>query len=357
MRVAIVGVGLIGGSIGMALKRRNDIETTGVDTDQAVLERAFERGALDHRASSVADACSDADACFACAPVGLLSELVAEALEGSTEGCVVTDVGSTKGFLQNHTDHERFVGGHPIAGSERAGIDHACAELFENTTWYLTPGARCSGVLYERVHRLVVACGAHPVALDPNTHDELVAAVSHLPHVVANALVLEASKLGFSEREPLLRVGPSFRDATRVAGANPSIWSDIYLNNADAIAAQIDRLTDHLRTVAGWLRDKDQSAISNWHLDAQTHRTRLSETELGGASTYRLVVSVPNRPGVVAQIALALGHSGVNIVDMTLAPASDMRSGAVTLWIAGRDDAKRAKDLIQTLSFSVATEL
>jgi prephenate dehydrogenase len=357
MRVAIVGVGLIGGSIGMALKRRDDTKTIGFDTDEAVLGRAFEHGALDSYASSVAEACADADACFACAPVGVLSELVAEALESSSEGCVVTDVGSTKGFLQHHTEHERFVGGHPIAGSERAGIDHACPELFENAAWYLTPGSRCSGVLYERLHRLVVFLGAHPVALDSSTHDRLVAAVSHLPHVVANALALEASKLGASQQEPLLRVGPSFRDATRVAGANPGIWTDIYLKNAEAIASQIDSLTDHLQTVAGWLRDTDQSAISNWHLDARTQRTKLVESELGGASTYRLVVSVPNRPGVVAQIALALGHSGVNIVDMTLAPASDMRSGAVTLWIAGHDDTKRAKELIQALSFSVAAEL
>ena len=192
----------------------------GFDVDPGVLSVAAERGAVDRAAASVADALSDAEAAFLCAPVGALQELSAEALALARPDCVVTDVGSTKRAVAAATEDERFIGGHPIAGSEASGVEHARADLFDGAAWYLTPGERSSGVLYERLHGLLVSFGAHPIAIDAETHDRLLATVSHLPHVLANVLVSQAAADLAREGEALPRVGPSFRDSTRVAGAS-----------------------------------------------------------------------------------------------------------------------------------------
>ncbi|MEA2273103.1 MAG: prephenate dehydrogenase, partial [Solirubrobacteraceae bacterium] len=219
MRIAVLGVGLIGGSIGLAA-RREGAEVAGWDVDPAVLDGAAERGAVDRAAGSVADALEGAAATFLCAPVGALPALTAEALAAAPRDCAVTDVGSTKRALAAATDDERFVGGHPIAGAESSGVAHARADLFDGAAWYLTPGDRSSGVLYERLHGILVSFGARPIAIDAETHDSLMAVTSHLPHVLADAMLIQAGERLGEHGSGVPRVGPSLRDATRVAGAN-----------------------------------------------------------------------------------------------------------------------------------------
>jgi prephenate dehydrogenase len=167
MRVAVLGVGLIGGSIGLAAHEHvEDAEVVGFGRDPGRLRRAVELGAIDRAADSVADAVDGADLCFACAPVGALPELVRAALDAAGPDCVVSDVGSTKQGLLAAIDDERFVGGHPIAGAETAGVEHARADMFQGAVWYLTPLPHSGGLLYERLHRFVVDVGARPVAVD-----------------------------------------------------------------------------------------------------------------------------------------------------------------------------------------------
>ena len=325
----------------------------GFDPDETVLEAALERGAIDHIAESVSDAVARADAAFACAPVGALPRLVDEALAAAGPSTVVTDVGSTKRAIAGHVDDERFVGGHPIAGSESAGVQHARADLFQAAAWYLTPSARSSGVLYERLHGLLVSFGARPLALDADSHDRLLATVSHLPHVLANVLVSQAARTVDREDEALPRVGPSFRDATRVAGANSAIWTDIYVQNAAAIADEVDATIERLRDIATALRQADADAVRAWNESARDDRRRLLEADFAGGPVHELRVTVDNRPGVVAELAVALGRGGVNIVDMRLAPAPDNLTGAITFWIAGDESAQRAAQLIEGLGFPV----
>ncbi|MBX5469258.1 MAG: prephenate dehydrogenase/arogenate dehydrogenase family protein [Thermoleophilaceae bacterium] len=354
MRIAVLGVGLIGGSIGLAARERIDgAEVVGYDARESALAAARERGAIDRAAGSVGEALEGADACFACAPVGALPALVADALAAAGGDCVVSDVGSVKGVVADATSDPRFIGGHPLAGAESAGVEHARADLFDAASWYLTPGERSSGILYERLHGIVVGLGAQPVAIDAATHDRLLATVSHLPHVLANVLVSQAARALAGEGEALPRVGPSFRDATRVAGANPDIWTDIYLANGEAIAAQLDEAADRLHAVAELLRARDAGAIETWNEAARADRRRLLEADLAGGPVHELRISVPNRPGIVASVALSLGKAGVNIVDMALSPAPDMRSGQMALWIAGDDAAARAEELIGELGFPV----
>jgi prephenate dehydrogenase len=351
MKIAVLGVGLIGGSVGLAA-RAGGAEVAGFGRSAERLERAGELGAIDVAAGSLEEALDGAEACFACGPVGALPGQVGEALAAAGPDCVVSDVGSTKRALVDALADERFVGGHPVAGAETSGVEHARADLFQGAVWYLTPHERSSGLLYERLHRLVVSFGARPVAIDAATHDRLLAAVSHLPHVLANVLVAQAAR-ALGEGEPLPRVGPSFRDATRVAGASSRVWTDIYLSNREAIAAEIEQTVERLQGVAADLRGGDAEAVEAWNDRARDERRRLLEADLAGGAVHELRLTVPNRPGIVAQVALALGKADVNIVDMALAPAPDMRTGAMTLWIAGDPEAARARELIGELGFPV----
>jgi prephenate dehydrogenase len=347
MKIAVLGVGLIGGSIGLAAHERVEgAEVVGFGRNPDRLRRAVELGAIDRAADSVAAAVEGAELCFACAPVGALERLVLEALAAAGPDCLVSDVGSTKQALLAMVEDPRFVGGHPIAGAETAGVEHARADLFQNAVWYLTPLPNSEGLLYERLHRFVVALGAHPVAVDPATHDRLVAVFSHLPHVLANVLASQAAGRLADHGEALRHVGPSFRDMTRVAGANTDIWADIYRANSDAIVEEIRAFRDELERVERLLGAGD---VADWNDRARADRRSLLEAELGDEAVHELRLTVPNRPGIVAQVALELGKAGVNIADLALAPAPDMRSGAMTLWIAGDEPAARAAELIAGL--------
>ena len=354
MRIAVLGVGLIGGSIGLAARQHVEgAEVVGFGRDPERLRLARDRGAIDRAADSLEDAVQGAELCFACAPVGVLPDLVRAALDASGEDTLVTDVGSTKQDLVSRTPDPRFVGGHPIAGAETAGVEHARVDLFQNAVWYLTPHEHSGGLLYERLHRFVVDVGARPVAVDAETHDRLVAVFSHLPHVLANVLASQAASRLSEHGEALRQVGPSFRDMTRVAGANTAIWSDIYRSNRAAIAEEIRGFRRELDKVE---RRLEAGEVDDWNDRAREDRRTLLEAGAAGGPVHELRLTVPNRPGIVAQVALELGRAGVNIADMALAPASDMRTGAMSLWIAGDAQAERASELIGGLGFPVGAE-
>jgi prephenate dehydrogenase len=355
MRIAVLGVGLIGGSIGLAVGRRAHAHVSGYDPDERVLARALSLGAIDSAASDIAGAVKDADVVFVAAPVGALAETVRLALAGAGRDCVVSDVGSTKRLLADAVADERFIGGHPLAGAETSGVEHAREDLFEGAVWYLTPAANSTGVLYERLHRLLRTIGARPVAIDAETHDRLLAAVSHLPHVLANLLAAQAaSALGSASERRVPAVGPSFRDATRVAGANSAIWTDIYMANSGALIAAIDAFAARLGDVRAALAAGDAEAVAAWNDSARADRDELLGAGMTGGPVSELRASVPNRPGVIADIALALGRAGVNIRDMALSPSEDNSQGVVALWIGGEQDAARAEELIGSLGFPVA---
>src|SRR5439155_18892211 len=196
---------------------------------------ALELGAIDTRAADVAGAVAQAEVAFVAAPVGVLAQTVRLALQSAGPDFVVSDVGSTKRVLADAGADERFIGGHPLAGAETAGVENRRRELFDGATWYLTPArGSTAGVLYERLHGLLRRFGAQPQAIDADLHDRLLACGSHLPHVLANLLAAQAeSMIGEGEHGRLPAVGPSFPDWGRVAGGNSAILTDIYISHPD----------------------------------------------------------------------------------------------------------------------------
>lgn len=355
MKVAVLGVGLIGGSIGLAGRQRLGAEVAGFDPDPESLRRAADAGVLDRGHDTVAAACEGADLVFCAAPVAALAGLARTALDACGPDTVVTDVGSTKReIVAGLGDDERFIGGHPLAGAETSGVENARADLFDGARWYLTPTERSGGVLYDRLQRAVSDLGGRPQAIDPETHDRVMATVSHLPHVLANVLVAQAAAELTRDSERMPEVGPSFRDTTRVAGSNPAIWGDIFATNRASVADAIDAVVERLRDAADLIRAGDRGAVAAWHEAAGADRRRLLEAELAGGPLRELRVVVVNKPGTVAELALALAEAGVNIEDMALYPAPDMNSGAISLWVSGSEQADRAAKLVRDLGHSVS---
>jgi prephenate dehydrogenase len=355
MRIAVLGVGLIGGSIGLAARRRLNAEVAGYDPDRSLVDLAIELEAIDSAPPTVVEAVEGAELVFCAAPVTALPGLAAEALDAAREDCAITDVGSVKrDVIAALGSESRFIGGHPLAGAETSGVENARADLFEGARWYLTPTASTGGLLYDRLQRAISGLGARPQAIEADTHDRLMATISHLPHVLANVLVTQAATALSEEAEHLPEVGPSFRDATRVAGANPSIWGDIFAGNREAVAAEIDGVIARLSEASELLRSGDRDAVAAWHDQAGRRRRELIESEIAGGPLHELRVLVPNRPGIVAEVALELGRAGVNIEDMALYPTPDMTSGAISLYIAGDDQAGRAETLVRELGHDVS---
>ncbi len=352
MRLAVVGTGLIGASAAMAFARREGAEVVLWDRDPGTLAEAVDVSG-GQPAESLQAAVEGAEAILVAAPVGVLPGLVTEVLRHAGEDALVTDVGSTKQGVVAANPDPRFVGGHPLAGGESGGPGNARADLFESATWYLTPIDSTAGVQLERAFRLVSDLGARPRAIGPHVHDRILATVSHLPHVLANLLVAEADATLSEEGEPLPATGPSFRDSTRVAGAPSSIWTDIYLSNSEALIKRIEGVERRLGEVREMLAAGDADGLTGWNDLAAEQRSRVSEQAVSGGPAQPLRVAVPNRAGVLAEIALALGGAGIDLVDLQLHPAADRTTGTIVLWIEGSEAKDRAAQLIADLGHTV----
>src|SRR4051794_33384740 len=346
-RVAVLGLGLIGGSVGLAARERLGAHVVGFDPDPRVRERAVERAAVDRAVSDPA-ALGAADVALVAAPVQALGEAIAAAC-AHVPDAVVTDVGSTKrALVEGAPQGGRYIGGHPLAGAEVAGVEHARADLFDGATWYLMPRPDSEGILLERLHRFVTGIGAVPTVIGHADHDRLMAAFSHVPHVVANVMVDQATRALGDEAIPV--VGPSFRDATRVAGANPPLWAGIYDANRDAVLDGLDTTIELLREARALLAAgggaEGRGPLEAWQADAGERRRALLDVGMTGGPLREVRVVVPNRPGVIADLALTLSRAGINIHDMSLSPQPDFRSGEVALWVA-EAHAARALQLVE----------
>jgi prephenate dehydrogenase len=347
--VAIVGVGLMGGSLGLALA--DGREVVGADPDPEALRTALRMGALTRAAATVEEAAEGAEAVVLAAPIPALEGLARRALAAASDDCLVTDIGSAKAALLGALapgERERFIGGHPVCGAERTGVAFARRDLFRGATWFLTPGAEARPDLFERLHGLVGSVGARPVAIDAGVHDRLMALVSHLPHVLAGALVNQAAATAPEGREALRSAGPSFGDLTRVAGSNPPLWADILLANREAVLAALDDYAGSLERVGDALRAGDRDWLLGFIGEAAGARARLRAAQDDGpAETARLVVAIPDRPGAISEIATALGHAHINIDDLHLRPGPPGGEGELELVVAGPDAAREAVRLVE----------
>ena len=356
MRVAIIGTGLIGGSLGLALSQAGAAEEITLwDPDPDALRIALERGAGTSGASDAASASSSADIVVVAAPVDAIVDLFPAIAVGIDEETVVSDVGSSKAAIAQageSTFGEMFVGGHPMAGSERHGIEAASAHLFEGASWILTPSARTSAEVYGRVTEVVSAVGAQPVALPVGVHDTLLAQISHLPQLVASLLV-DLAAAGSSAQTLLPLAGGGFRDVTRIAGSSPAMWLPILSTNRQAIVEALTGFGHRLEELKGWLEEGDWAEIERFMGDARTARLELfQKASLQGATT-QLSLLVPDRPGVLAEVTTAAGELAVNLEDLRIFHSTEGGRGRLDLEVTGEQEAARLGDRLAELGYDV----
>jgi prephenate dehydrogenase len=351
-RLAIVGTGLIGASVGLAARAAGVSEVRGWDVDPDALQVAAGREAVEP-AGSLEEAVEGVELAIVAAPVAQLPLEVGAVLAASSDA-TVTDVGSTKGPVTQAVTDGRFIGGHPVCGSHTHGAAHANAELFRGATWFLTPVAATDPQRYRLLHGFVASLGAVPVAVDPQAHDRLVALTSHLPHALANLLLNQAGASRIDGHEPLAAAGGSLRDMTRVAGANPRIWVDIFLDNADALGSALAEHRRRVEQVERALAEGDAGFLARWIAEASGNRRRmLDEAYDQPGALQRLRVHVPDRPGVLAGITQALGAERINIDDFELQHMSRERGGTLTLLVGGEDEAERAAAVLEAQGYHV----
>jgi prephenate dehydrogenase len=352
-RLAIVGTGLIGASLGLAAQA-SGARVTGWDPDPDALETAVGLGACE-AAPSLAAALEDAELAVLAAPTAQLPGQVAAVLAQTGEEVTVTDVGSTKSSVVAAAGGSpRFVGGHPLAGKEVHGAEHAAGGLFEGATWFLTPTSSTDLERYALVHGFVADLGAFPHAIEPSAHDELVALTSHLPHVLANVVVNQAGATRVEGHEPLANAAGSLRDMTRIAGANPRLWREIFLDNADAVRSSLAEHRRRIEEVEAALARRDDEFLGRWIAEAAQNRRRMLDVAYGDAGALqRVQVHVSDRPNVLAEITQAFGAARIDIRDFELDHISPERGGTLTLLVSGEDEAHRALGLLESQGYGV----
>lgn len=337
-RVGIIGTGLIGGSLGLAL-RRSGLEVHGFDADAERLSSSVDRGVIDNAASSVAAACAGMDAVIVALPVSEVAGAVCAALR---EGAVyVTDVASVKAPVMAAVQQEmgasasRFIGGHPMAGSEQEGLAGADADLFVGATWVLTPTTDSDPEAFAQVRELVARTGAEVLAVDPERHDTLVAVVSHVPHLAATTLMHVAAGSSSEERATLLRLAAGgFRDMTRIAAGHPGIWPDICVTNREAIVNTLDRYVEELQHVRTLVAAEARLELMSFFEQARAERRSLPIGAPAAGGTVELRIPVLDRPGVLAEVTTLVGEHGANILDLEIAHSSEGAGGVVVMVIA-----------------------
>jgi prephenate dehydrogenase len=355
-RIAVLGTGLIGGSIALGVRARNRrTAVVGYDSAGDVAEEALKAGALTAVARSPEEAVQGADFVVLAMPVDQIPD-VCSGLAGSiSEAAVVTDVGSAKVEVVTAGEAAfgaRFVGGHPMAGSERHGVDAADGRLFEDAWWVLTPTSGTSSENYARVAGLATTLGAKPVAVDPATHDALVARLSHVPQLVSSALVELAISGG--DREALLGLaGAGFRDVTRIAASNPELWVAILRANRPAVLEALEALHKGLGRATDAIATGSWDDIQTWLTEARTARLELFAKPEYGREPVALSMLVPDRPGVLAEVTTQAGELGVNIEDLRIVHSTEGGRGRLELVIGGDAAARLLSEALSERGYRV----
>ncbi len=326
-RAEIVGTGLVGGSIGLALRARG-WHVSGRDADPARARRAGEIGAVDAVGSD-----PEATITFIATPAGAVVQAARAPLG---EGRIVTDVSGIKAPIVDALSQPRFVGGHPMAGSEQEGIEGADPDLFEGATWVLTPTVTTDPEAYAVVQATVASLGATVVAVPPRRHDDLVAMVSHVPHLAAATLMNLAADTALEHGTLLRLAAGGFRDMTRVAAGHPGIWPDVCTENRDAILAVLDQLLASLGEVRAVVADRDRDGLLKLLERARDARINLPVGSPPPSETVEVRVPIPDRPAVLAEITTLLGELGINIYDFEIAHSVEGDRGVLVLVVAAQ---------------------
>lgn len=330
-RANVVGLGLIGGSIAVALRRRGWV-LCGEDGASGRAAEAVQRGVIDREGLD-----PDAEITFVATPVSVIPAAVRAAL-AATRG-LVSDVGSVKVPVATAVVDPRFVPGHPMAGSELIGLEGADPDMFSGAAWVLTPRSDTPDAAFTAVASIVADLGAEVVAVSAEAHDALVAVVSHVPHLTAATLMTLADERAQDHAALLRLAAGGFRDMTRIASGHPAIWPDICAENREAIVDTLDQLIaglSHMRQLVG---GGDRAGLTSVLERARRARSNLPSRSVRPEELAEVRVPIPDRPGAAAEVFTLAAELGVNIDSFEVVHSLEGTSGVAVLLV----DAERSE--------------
>jgi prephenate dehydrogenase len=352
-KIAIFGVGLIGGSLALCYKGKPGFSVTGHSPNPKSVEKLLRRNVVDEATTSMSEAVQDADYIFLCVPVGSLEDYLTELMKLPLKpGCIISDVGSTKASITEAAQALRFegvhfIGGHPMAGSERSGVEAASSHLFENAFYVLTPVPGTPQQEVDRLAGLLKLTKAQMIQVDARQHDDIVGAISHLPHIIAVALVNQIR--GYNESNPLYQhlAAGGFRDITRIASSDPTIWRDILINNREILLTLLNDWKLEVSRFIELLQHSDGDGIAEQFQKASEFRSQLPERRKGMiTSLYDIYVDIPDHPGIIGQITTTLGNEKINLSNIQIIESREDVPGVLRLSFRNQEDAETAVELL-----------
>ncbi|MFD2115948.1 prephenate dehydrogenase [Paenibacillus yanchengensis] len=360
IKVAIFGVGLIGGSLALCFKNDPNIHVIGYSNRQSSIEKYLQRGVVHSATTSLKEAAEQADFIFLCVPVGLLEEYMIELSKCELKsGCIITDVGSTKAAVAKRANQlafadAYFIGGHPMAGSERSGVEAASSHLYENAYYILTPDKQTPALVVERLKQLLTLTKANIVVMDADEHDEVVGAISHLPHMIAVALVNQIRQYNENNELYEMLAAGGFRDITRIASSDPIVWRDILLHNKEVVLRLLHDWSKQMTDFASILQNDDGKAIIAAFEQAGQFRSKMPERRKGIIqSIYDCYVDVPDHPGIIGNIAGELGKQRINLSNIQIIESREDIPGVLRLSFHDQLSLDQAMEHLQSIGYAV----
>ncbi|MCD7777070.1 MAG: prephenate dehydrogenase [Clostridiales bacterium] len=355
-KAGILGFGLIGGSIALALKNKLNMSVSAYSRSEKPLKEAYEQGVLSEYSVTDLSVFRDCDIIFICTPVGKICSYAEQLIPIIKKNCIITDVGSTKGEIfkkLSEIKNINYIGAHPMAGSEKTGYGAAKEDLYENAFYILTPSKNVENSLVDAYIELVRGIGAIPIVLDPYKHDHVVAAVSHVPHVIAVALVNMVESLDDEGYMHTLAAG-GFKDITRIASSSAEMWSSICSENRDEILNVLSSFRESVQSLENAVKADDSGEVARLFGKAKEYRDSFETGRgRGVCKSYTLKLEIKDRPGAIAEVAVILGNRGINIKNIGIINNRDYSDGVMRISLENDSALKKAGEALSEMGYNV----
>lgn len=356
MKIGFIGLGLIGGSIAKGIKRVHpDYTLLAYSRTRSKLEMALDDGSIDEIIDTIDGRLGSCDVLIFCTPVSYIADYLEKVKPFLSPSCILTDVGSTKQIILREIERlgltSQFVGGHPMAGSEKTGYEHASDHLLENAFYVLAPTGDTPAEYLETMRRMVLELGAIPTVLDSREHDNVVAAISHLPHLIACALV---NLVHDSDHEDIMKTlaAGGFKDITRIASSSPEMWEQICMTNRDAIADFIRRYISSMENILADVENGNGDGINQLFDRARAYRNSINDSFRGSMErAFYLSCDMADRPGTIAKAAALLAAHSINIKNIGIMNNRESEPGVLRIEFYDEDSLIRASQVLKKHGF------
>ncbi len=335
--ITIIGLGLIGGSIARALYDKLGIRSiTAIDSNKASLENAIRDGVISKGYTDLDSSIYTSDIIFLCTPVSQTINYIDKIAPSVSDRCIITDVCSTKDQIIKHVEAMSnppcFIGGHPMAGTEKSGYENSFSHLFENAYYVLTPCSHAASQALNILSDIIERLGAIPIIMQSGEHDKITGSISHLPHIIAAALVNLVNRLDSGDGRMQTLAAGGFKDITRIASSDPEMWQNIVLSNKEQLLELTEFFKHSIDEFNKILKREDADGIYNYFSKARQYRDSISSRPTGLLQPlYRLVVDVEDKPGIIGEIATLLGNHNINIKNIHVTNSREFEQGCLII--------------------------